>query len=286
MKKLLLSIMVILLSIMCITNYSFAAGVQLEATIDITPDKVETSEGDVIKFTITTKDIKNAETGKIYAIEGVIEYDSNFFEVDTTTSTLEVGETGKFNSMTPVSEGGTNGIIALKIKDSATGSSVVKFTGLAASDGRMEDSETQRNTKTPDTEITVTIKEDQTENPGDGDDTQDPSENPGGGDDTQDPSENPGDGDDTQNPSENPGDGDDTQDPSENPGDGDDTQDPSENPGDGNDTQNPTEEPDDTVSDKNLPAAGINTVLAVSIVLIAVFGFVVYRKSKKYQDIK
>lgn len=265
MKKVIASIMIILLSILSMVNYSYAAE-QLQATINIEPDKVEVSAGDKVTFTFTTKNIANAEYGKIYAIEGVIEYDENFFVYD---SGLEVGETGKFNSTTPVSEGGTNGTITLKVIDEPTGSGVVKFTELAAGDGRLEDSETLGVATTANQEITITLKQ---ENPT-------PGEGEGEGGENQNPDPTPGEGE---------GEGNQTPDPTPGEGEGNQTPDPTPGEGEGNQTPDskPSEEKDNTTANKEIPKAGISSMIIISIVIIGTIAVVMYGKNKKYQDIR
>ena len=275
MKKIIASIMIILMSVLCMVNYSYAAE-QLQATINIEPDKVEVSAGDKVTFTFTTKNIVNAEYDKIYAIEGVIEFDENFFAYD---SGLEIGETGKFNSTTPVSEGGTNGSITLKVIDEPTGSGVVKFTELAAGDGRLEDSETLGVATTADQEITITLKQ----ATGEGDGTQNPIPGEGEGDGTQDPTPGEGEGDGTQDSTPGEGEGEGTQDPT--PGEGDGA--PNSTPDQGNDNnQNTDNEKDTTTADKDIPKAGINSMIVITITVIGLIAFIMYKKNKKYQDIR
>ena len=174
MKKIITSIIILLVSFMSIVNYSYASGLQLGATIDISPDKTEVSAGENVTFTITTKDIVNAtENGTIYAIGGKIVYDTNFFESPTTSGITLSTETGLFNSTNAVTEGGTNGTITLKVKDDATGSGNVQFTELTASDGRIEDMETLGTATTPDKTITISIQ--QSQPPVGGDDTTAPT---------------------------------------------------------------------------------------------------------------
>ena len=306
MKKVIASIMIILLSILSMVNYSYAAE-QLQATINIEPDKVEVSAGDKVTFTFTTKNIANAEYGKIYAIEGVIEYDENFFVYD---SGLEVGETGKFNSTTPVSEGGTNGTITLKVIDEPTGSGVVKFTELAAGDGRLEDSETLGVATTANQEITITLKQEtptpgegeggENQNPdptpgeGEGGENQNPDPTPGEGegsgnqDPTPTPGEGEGEGDETPNPTPGEGEGNQTPDPTPGEGEGNQTPDPTPGEGEGNQTPDskPSEEKDNTTANKEIPKAGISSMIIISIVIIGTIAVVMYGKNKKYQDIR
>lgn len=156
MKKIITSILIISIFLLCFGKYSYATG-QLQAVIEITPNSTEVNAGDTVIFTFVTKNIENAEYEKIYAIEGVIEYDENFFQLED--GGMEVGDTGRFISMTPVREGETNGTIILKVKDNATGSGVVKFTELFSGDGRAEDAtSTSGIASTEDYEFTINVE--------------------------------------------------------------------------------------------------------------------------------
>ena len=298
MKKVIASIIIILISILSMVNYVYAAE-QLQATINIEPDKVEVSAGDKVTFTFTTKNIANAEYGKIYAIEGVIEYDENFFVYD---SGLEVGETGKFNSTTPVSEGGTNGTITLKVIDNPTGNGVVKFTELAAGDGRLEDSETLGVAITANQEIIITLKQETpTPGEGEGNETPDPTPGEGEGNETPDPTPGEGEGNETpdptpgedeggQTPDPTPGEGEGEQTPDPTPGEEDGNQNPEPTPGEGEGDKKPdpkpSDEKDNTTADKEIPKAGISSMVIISITIIGIIAIVMHRKNKKYQDIR
>jgi len=160
MKKIISSIIIVIMTLLSFSNYTFAAG-QLQATIEITPSVTEVVAGDKVTFTFATKNIVNSIDGTITAIAGVIEYNKNFFKLVTGgLGAITVGEdTGMFNTMTVVEEGGINGIITLEVLENPTGSGVVKFTNLEAGDGRTEDAETLGVAKTPDQEFTITIKD-------------------------------------------------------------------------------------------------------------------------------
>lgn len=261
MRKIITQIMIILVCIICVSSYSYAAGAQLQAKIEITPNVTKVSAGDKVTFTFVTKNIVNSETGKIYSIGGKIVYDTNFFELDT-TSGITLGRTGLFNSTNVVSEGGTNGTITLKVKDNATGSGDVEFSELVASDGRLEDMETLGAATTSNQKFTITIDS----SAGDTDDGQNPPT---------------GDTGDEQNPPA--GDTGDEQNPPV--GDTGDEQNPST--GDSGNGQTPSTENknDKTTASKDIPKAGINKMLAI--LIIAIFGIVVvmYRKKQNYQDI-
>lgn len=157
MKKIIINL-VLLLSIICTASFSYAEGAQLQATIEISTNLTEVSVGDQVTFTLVTRDIVNADdNGKIYAIEGKVVYDTNFFE-QAGTNGITLGDTGLFNSTNAVTEGGTNGTITLKVKEGATGSATVTFTDLKAGDGRLENMETLGTAKTEDQSFTITLK--------------------------------------------------------------------------------------------------------------------------------
>ena len=299
MRKTITCIIITLITMLCLVKCSYAAG-QLQATIQITPSVTQVVAGDKVTFSFVTKNIVNAEFEKIYAIEGVIQYDENFFQLEA--GGMEVGDTGRFISMTPVGEGGTNGTITLKVVDNPTGSGVVKFTELAAGDGRIEDSETLGIATTQDTQFTITIKQpasDDEQDPptGGDDDKQDPpaggdddKQDPptGGDDDKQDPPT--GGDDDKQDPPA--GGDDDKQDP---PAGGDDNkQDPptggdddKKDPqtGGNNNQQNPPKK-DPTATDKDYVHAGLGSVLLTAIGVIAILAIIMYKKTQKYGGIK
>ena len=157
MKKIIINL-VLLLSIICTASFSYAEGAQLEARIEVSANVIEVSVGDQVTFTLVTRDIANAvDNGKIYAIGGKLVYDTNFFELAGTNG-ITLGDTGLFNSTNAVTEGGTNGTITLKVKESATGSATVTFTDLTASDGRLDDMETLGTAKSEEQSFTITVK--------------------------------------------------------------------------------------------------------------------------------
>ena len=141
-----------------IFNVTYAAN--LTATIDIVADKTSVAPGDEVTFTLTIKDIANADGDCIAAMSGNIDYDKNFFETITETAIQPSGsagintETGKFTYTLSANAGTTTtiGTIKLKVKSTATGSGNVNFSNLASSDG--ETSATSANKS-----ITISIKE-------------------------------------------------------------------------------------------------------------------------------
>lgn len=160
MKKIISSIIIVMIILLSFANHTFAAG-QLQATIEITPSATEVVAGDKVVFTFVTKNIVNSIDGTITAIGGKIEYDKNFFQlVNGGLGAMVVGEdTGLFNAMTVVEDGGTNGIITLKVVENPTGSGVVKFTKLEVGDGREgEGAYTLGTAKTADQEFTISLK--------------------------------------------------------------------------------------------------------------------------------
>ena len=257
--------MLILICIICMSSYSYAAGAQLQAKIEITPNETKVSAGDKVTFTFITKNIVNSETGKIYSIGGKVVYDTNFFELDT-TSGITLGSTGLFNSTNVVSEGGTNGSITLKVKEDATGSGDVEFSELVASDGRLEDMETLGMATTSNQKFTITI--DSSTN--DTDDGQTPP--PGNTDDDETPSTGDTNGDET--PSTGNTDGDET------PSAGDTNNEQTSSTENTSQTQS-----DETTVSKDIPKAGISKILTIAMVVVLVITVGIYRKKQKYQDI-
>lgn len=145
MKKLVFSIITVLLMTIFMMGTVFAVAVnalvKLEATIEITANKTSVVEGDEVEFTFTIKDLKNAKDDSIAAIEGKVEYNTDFFEfVSTTFSTG--GQSGeKFNVTKVGKEGEVYAKLVLKVKENASGTGDVKFTELMASDGDMDKAE-------------------------------------------------------------------------------------------------------------------------------------------------
>ena len=276
MKKTIISILIISLMSFLLVGNSYAA--QLQAKIEVSASSVEVSAGDKVTFTLKTNNIANAENDSVSAISGVLEWDENFFEIpsDGTGSVTLNTETGDFNCISIVKDGGTNGTIILKVKDSATGSGVVKFTNLEASDGRTD---AEGTVTTPDQEITIKIKTTDPENP----DTPTDPENP----DTPTDPENP----DTPTDPENP----DTPTDPENP----DTPTNPENPNDNNginqepgqnqpttDGTTVTVGGDNTIANRDYDKAGLNTIIIVALTVMSAITIVIYKKNQKYRDIK
>ena len=144
MKKLVFSIITVLLMTIFMMGTVFAKAVtlvKLEATIEITANKTSVVEGDEVEFTFTIKDLKNAKDDSIAAIEGKVEYNTDFFEfVSTTFSTG--GQSGeKFNVTKVGKKGEVYAKLVLKVKENASGTGDVKFTELMASDGDMDKAE-------------------------------------------------------------------------------------------------------------------------------------------------
>ena len=281
MKKTIISILIISLMFFLFVGNSYAA--QLQAKIGVSADKTEVSKGDKVTFTIKTTNISNAENDSVSAISGVLEWDKNFFEIPsdgTGTATLNT-ETGDFNCISIVKDGGTNGTIILKVKDSATGSGIVKFTKLEASDGRTDEEGTAT---TSDQEITVKIKSTDTDKPTtDTDkpttDTDKPTT------DTDKPTT------DTDKPTT------DTDKPTT------DTDNPSSdtnNPNDNGITQGPAQSQpttdgttivvggntDNTIANKDYDKAGLNAIIIVAIFVTSIVSVIIYKNNKKYRDIK
>lgn len=160
MKKFLVSFLTILLISVVMMGTVYAA--QLETTIDITANVSEVSAGDKVVFTFALKNVTNAKDDSIGAIEGTVTYDTNFFELvkgATNTSFSAGGESGeKFNVLCGgAKDGETVAIFTLKVKDNPTGSGIVKFTDLAASDGDVERGD-EAIAKTPDKSIEIKLK--------------------------------------------------------------------------------------------------------------------------------
>lgn len=160
MKKILISIFTIILMSVAMMGSVYAA--QLETTIDITPSVTEVSAGDNVVFTFVIKNVANAQDDSIGAIAGKVTYDTNFFELvkgATNTTFTEGGESGEaFNVLATAKEGETIAILTLKVKDNPTGSGIVRFTELEASDGDMGKVGDEGIAKTADKQIEIKLK--------------------------------------------------------------------------------------------------------------------------------
>ena len=160
MKKILISIFTIILMSVAMMGSVYAA--QLETTIDITPSVTEVSAGDNVVFTFVIKNVANAQDDSIGAIAGKVTYDTNFFELvkgATNTTFTEGGESGEaFNVLATAKEGDTIAILTLKVKDNPTGSGIVRFTELEASDGDMDKVGDEGIAKTADKQIEIKLK--------------------------------------------------------------------------------------------------------------------------------
>lgn len=169
MKKILISIFTIILISVAMMSSVYAA--QLETTIEITPSTTEVLAGDKVVFTFVLKNVVNAQDDSIGAIAGKVTYDTNFFELVTgpqNTTFTEGGESGEaFNVLATAKEGETIAILTLKVKDNPTGSGIVSFTDLEASDGDMDKEGTEGVAKTPDKQIEIQLKSTEPEEPDD-----------------------------------------------------------------------------------------------------------------------
>lgn len=259
MKKLIVSILIVTMMGLCfITNISKAES--LSATITVEPSATEVKAGDEVTFNFKITNIANAAQGSVSAAAGTLTYDTSFFETvteDNCSGTLNT-ENGNFNFTFSASSDKDIGTIKLKVKANATGSGEVAFTELAASDG-------EEMVYTADKQITISITG--SENPDDPSIVPDP-DNP------DDPSIVP----DPENPTEDP-----SNKPTEEP-----NTKPAENPGTSNSTvtvqDNNKEDP--TTAKKDIPHAGVGSVLTVAVVLVVIAGAIIFKKYKSYQDIK
>lgn len=256
MKKLMISILIITVIGLCfITNISKAAS--LTAIVNVEPSSTEVSAGDEVTFNFKITDIENAAQDTVTAASGIIEYDTDFFEAITEEDCSGVLNTanGNFNFAFSASADKDIGTIKLKVKSDATGSGIVKFTELAASDG-------EEMVYTEDEEITISIGSTQ--------DPIDPGTNP------DDPTVAP----DPDDPTVVP----DPEDPTETP-DEPKTEEPSGSDKDVTVTV-PDDKKDTTVADKEIPHAGLGSILTVAVVVVAIVGVVMFRRYRSYRDIK
>ena len=154
MKKIIIDLGIIFTLIICMCSVSYGAA--LKATINVTADKTEVEPGSTVTISMKLINVSDAEGGIVGAVAGIIEYDKNFFE-DFKYSGISINlESGKFSKMDRLVDGSDIGTVTLKVKDNATGTGTIKFTKLAANDGR--DDYEAGEASTPDTTITITAK--------------------------------------------------------------------------------------------------------------------------------
>lgn len=168
MKKIVISILTIILMSVAMIGTAYAA--QLQTTIEIVPNVTEVSAGDNVVFSFMIKNVANAQDGEISAISGKVTYDTNFFELVTGSSNTTFtsgGASGEdFNVLHVAKEGEQIAVLTLKVKDNPTGSGIVSFTNLEASDGDMDKVGDEAVAKTADTQIEIKLKSTQPDNPG------------------------------------------------------------------------------------------------------------------------
>lgn len=253
MKKIFISVLTIILISVAMMGSVYAA--QLETTIDITASTTEVSAGDKVVFSFVLKNIANAKDDSIGAIEGVVTYDTNFYELVTgvTNTTFTAGgESGeKFNVLCGAAkEGETVAILTLKVKDNPTGSGIVKFTDLAASDGDVDRGD-EAIAATADKQIEIKLKSTTPTDPTDPEEPTTPEE-------PSVPS--------TPSNDQNPG-----------------TEQPTK---DGVTVTVGGKNTDSTVSNTAIPKAGVSAILLFAVVAGVAVAIIMYKKSQKYRDIK
>ena len=161
MRKIIIGIM-ILLTMILVAGCVYAEEPQLKAEAEISVNTTEGKAGDKVTFTFVIRDIENAQvlSGKIVGLQAKVNFDTNFFEYDSSNK-LSWGEASKaiiVYDLNGIGEGETAGSLTLKIKENATGSGVVTFTEILASDGRTDDADTLGSSKTEDQSFTITLK--------------------------------------------------------------------------------------------------------------------------------
>ncbi len=253
MKKFLISILIIILMSVAMIGSVYAA--QLQTTIDITASTTEVSAGDKVVFTFALKNIANAKDNSIGAIEGVVTYDTNFYELVTgvTNTTFTAGgESGeKFNVLCGgAKEGETVAILTLKVKDNPTGNGIVKFTELAASDGDVDRGDEAIAT-TADKQIEVKLKSSTPTEPTDPSKPTAPEK----------PS-TPTTPSDNEKPSIN------------------------QPTTDGVTVSVGGQNNDSTIANTAIPKAGVNAILIIAVLVASVVAIIIYKKNQKFRDIK
>lgn len=256
MKKFLISILIIILMSVAMIGSVYAA--QLQTTIDITASTTEVSAGDKVVFTFALKNIANAKDNSIGAIEGVVTYNTNFYELVTgvTNTTFTAGgESGeKFNVLCGgAKEGETVAILTLKVKDNPTGNGIVKFTELAASDGDVDRGDEAIAT-TADKQIEVKLKSSTPTDPSEPTKPEEPS--------TPSTPSVPSAPSDNENPSVD------------------------QPTTDGVTVSVGGKNNDSTIANTAIPKAGVNAILIIAVLVASVVAIIIYKKNQKFRDIK
>mgnify|MGYP005796925329 CR=1 FL=1 len=138
MKTKLKTILIILIMIMMIVMLSTTVKAVYSATIEMVPDKTNVKPGDTVSIAINLVDLTDSVGTDV--MEGNVEYDENFFEGITASSGSWMNNGPAFNLITSSSGAGLTqdgefAVLQLKVKENATGSSTVRFTGVSVTDG-------------------------------------------------------------------------------------------------------------------------------------------------------
>ena len=116
----------------CYAESNFAA------TIEITADKTTAEAGDIVTFTFAVVDIANAAGNTVSGMEGVISYNTDFFETidpDNATGMVVNPVNGMISAAFSASADKEIGTLQLQVKENPTGEGTVTFAQLAVSDG-------------------------------------------------------------------------------------------------------------------------------------------------------
>lgn len=178
MKTNLKIILVLLISIMMICMLATTVKAEYSASVRITPDKTEVRPGDTINLTIEFYDMVDVNDTGANSMEGVVQYDTAFFDSIGGTGCELNPQTGKFNILgTTLTEDGVFATLQLKVSENATGTATVTFTDIITSDG----GEGEELSEAPSADITLTFTvaddEEQPEDPNDGNDDEQDQEN-------------------------------------------------------------------------------------------------------------
>ncbi len=137
MKKKIISTIIMTILVFAISlNISYAA--TLTANLEITADKTQVRAGDTITFTFEVTDIANAAGNTVSAMEGVITYNTSFFETinpEDATGIVVNAENGMLSAAFSASTDKEIGTLQLKVKENPTGNGTVAFSALGVSDG-------------------------------------------------------------------------------------------------------------------------------------------------------
>lgn len=270
-KKIIILIGIIMILIIINSTISFAnTDFIMAVVLNVTPSEVKVGETFTVILNATCSDGINGITTEYKYDEEKLELlsatvgDSNFVNLGTDNK-IEV----ICNSESKITNAEVY-VLTFKAKEGTNVGSTAKISiekGTLDSDAK-EDSQHVLNAS----EATITVVEEKTSTGDEDKETTNPEEKPSTGDEDKE----------TTNPDEKPSTGDE--------GKEEETTNPEEKPTTEGTTEGTTVtvggEKDNTTANTSIPKAGINSIIIIAIIFVAGFAIAMYKKNKKYRDIK